>query len=112
VAITNFFFLYSMMRHYTKRLETGAMLKTIGKLLLAGSVLAVICWVASSFFFMRYAHAPAWQNAMVMLVTICCGAGAFFSAAYLLRVTEVHDLVDLLQRRIGTGGSPEPPKGD
>src|SRR5436309_5178212 len=112
VAITNFFFLYSMMRHYTKRLETGAMLKTIGKLLLAGSVLAVICWVASSFFFMRYPHAPGWQNAMVMLVTICCGAGAFFSAAYLLRVTEVHDLVDLLQRRIGRGGSPEPPKGD
>jgi putative peptidoglycan lipid II flippase len=112
VAITNFFFLYSMMRHYTKRLETGAMLKTIGKLLLAGSVLAVICWVASSFFFMRYPHAPGWQNAMVMLVTIVCGAGAFFSAAYLLHVAEVHDVVDLLQRRIGRGGSPEPPKGD
>ena len=112
VAITNFFFLYSMMRHYTKRLETGTMLKTIGKLLVAGTVLAVICWLASGCFFMRYPHAPAWQNAMVMLVTICCGAGAFFSAAYLLRVTEVHDLVDLLQRRIGRGGSPEPPKGD
>src|SRR5437588_1408889 len=102
VAITNFFFLYSMMRHYTKRLETGAMLKTIGKLLLAGVVLAAICWLASSFFFMRYPHAPAWQNAMVMLVTICCGAGAFFSAAYLLRVTEVHDLVELVRRRFRT----------
>src|SRR5947209_1413624 len=112
VAVTNFFFLYSMMRHYTKRLETGAMLKTIGKLLVAGTVLVAICWLASGCFFMRYPNAPAWQNAMVMLVTICCGAGAFFSAAYLLRVTEVHDLVDLLQRRIGTGGSPEPPKGD
>src|SRR5439155_464734 len=52
VAITNFFFLYSMMRHYTKRLETGAMLKTIAKLLLAGTVLAAICWLASSLFFM------------------------------------------------------------
>jgi putative peptidoglycan lipid II flippase len=112
VAITNFFFLYSMMRHYTKRLETGAMLKTIGKLLLAGSVLAVICWVASSFFFMRYPHAPGWQNLLVLLITIVCGAGAFFSAAYLLHVAEVHDVVDLLQRRIGRGGSPEPPKGD
>ena len=112
VAITNFFFLYSMMRHYTKRLETGAMLKTIGKLLLAGSVLAVICWVASSFFFMRYPHALAWQNLLVVLITIVCGAGAFFSATYLLHVAEVHDVVDLLQRRIGRGGSPEPPKGD
>jgi len=78
------------------------MLETIGKLLLAGVVLAAICWLASSFFFMRYPHAPAWQNAMVMLVTICCGAGAFFSAAYLLRVTEVHDLVELVRRRFRT----------
>jgi putative peptidoglycan lipid II flippase len=99
VAITNFFFLYSMMRHYTKHLETGAMLKTIGKLLVAGVGLAVICWLASSFFFMRYPNAPGWQNLIVMLVTICGGAGVFFSAAYLLRVAEVHDLVELVRRR-------------
>src|SRR6266480_709223 len=102
VAITNFFFLYSMMRHYAKRLETGTMLLTVGKLLLAGSVLAVICWLASNFFFMRYPLAPGWQNALVMLATICCGASAFFSAAYLLRVAEVHDLVELVRRRFGS----------
>ena len=100
VAITNFFFLYSMMRHYTKHLETGAMLMTVGKLLIAGTVLAVICWVASSFFFMRHPYAPGWQNLIVLLTTICCGAGAFFSAAYLLRVAEVQDLVDLVKRRL------------
>ena len=99
VAITNFSFLYSMMRYYTRRLETGAMLKTIGKLLLASTVLAGICWLASSFFFMRYPHAPGWQNALVMLLTIGCGAGAFFSAAYLLHVAEVHDVVDLVRSR-------------
>jgi putative peptidoglycan lipid II flippase len=99
VAITNFFFLYSMMRYYTKHLETGALLITVGKLLLAGVLLAVICWVASSFFFMRYPQAPGWQNLIVMLITICCGAGAFFSAAYVLRVAEVLDLVDLIRRR-------------
>lgn len=100
VAITNFFFLYSMMRHYTKHLETGAMLMTVGKLLIAGTVLAVICWVASSFFFMRHPYASGWQNLIVLLTTICCGAGAFFSAAYLLRVAEVQDLVDLVRRRL------------
>jgi putative peptidoglycan lipid II flippase len=100
VAITNFFFLYSMMRHYTKHLETGAMLMTVGKLLIAGTVLAVICWVASSFFFMRHPYAPGWQNLIVLITTICCGAGAFFSAAYLLRVAEVRDLVDLVRRRL------------
>jgi len=99
VAITNFFFLYSMMRRYTKHLETGAMLKTIGKLLIAGIVLAAICWLTWEFFFMRYPHAPGWQNLLVMLITIGCGAGAFFFAAYFLRVSEVHDLVDLVRRR-------------
>jgi putative peptidoglycan lipid II flippase len=101
VAITNFLLLYAMMRHYVKRLETGAMLMTIGKLLIAGVGLAVICWLASRFFFMRYPDAPGWQNLIAMLTTICGGAGTFFSAAYLLHVAEVHDLVDLVRRRFG-----------
>jgi putative peptidoglycan lipid II flippase len=99
VAITNFFFLYSMMRHYTAHLETGTMLKTIAKLLIAGIGLAAVCWLALTFFFARHPHAPDWQNALVMLITICCGAGIFFGGAYLLRVAEVHDLVDLVKRR-------------
>jgi putative peptidoglycan lipid II flippase len=99
VAITNFFFLYSMMRHYTGHLETGTMLKTIAKLLIAGIGLAAACWLALTFFFARHPHAPDWQNLLVMLITICCGAGIFFGGAYLLRVAEVHDLVDLVKRR-------------
>src|SRR6202171_4446531 len=100
VAITNFLFLYSMMRHYTGRLETSAMLLTIGKLLLAGAVLAGICWLASMFFFSTHPHAPILVNLLVMLITIACGAGVFFGVAYLLRVAEVHDVVDLVRRRL------------
>jgi putative peptidoglycan lipid II flippase len=100
VAITNFFFLYSMMRHYTGRLETGAMLLTIGKLLLAGVALAGICWLAFVFFFSTHVHAAGWQNAIMMLITVACGAGTFFGAAYLLRVAEVHDVVELVRRRL------------
>src|SRR5437667_6953167 len=101
VAIANFFFLYSMMRHYTKRLELGAMLKTMAKVLLSGAVLAANCSLAASLLSQPQPAALAWQNLLVMLITICCGAGAFFSAAYLLRVAEVHDLVDLVRRRFG-----------
>ena len=99
VAITNFLLLYSMMRHYTGRLETGAMLLTIGKLLLAGAVLAGICGLAWAFFFSTHAHVPVWQNAIAILITVAVGATAFFSAAYVLRVAEVHDVVELLRRR-------------
>ena len=40
VAITNFVILYAMMRRYTGRLETGAMIRTLAKLLVAGALLA------------------------------------------------------------------------
>jgi peptidoglycan biosynthesis protein MviN/MurJ (putative lipid II flippase) len=100
VAITNFLLLYSMMRHYTGRLETGTMLLTIGKLLLAGAVLAGICWLAWAFFFSTHPHAPIWENLLVMSITIGIGAGTFFGAAYMLRVAEVHDVVDLVRRKL------------
>jgi putative peptidoglycan lipid II flippase len=104
VAITNFFFLYSMMRHYTRRLETGAMLKTIAKLLLAGVGLAAVCWVALNFFYVIHPDAPDWENLIVMLITICSGAAVFFGGAYLFRVAEVHDIVELFRRRFSRNG--------
>jgi putative peptidoglycan lipid II flippase len=99
VAITNFFFLYSMMRYFTGRLETGVMAKTLVKVLLAGAALAGICWLASAFFFSTHPHAPIWANLIAMLTTIAIGAGTFFGTAYLLRVAEVQDVVDLVRRR-------------
>jgi peptidoglycan biosynthesis protein MviN/MurJ (putative lipid II flippase) len=100
VAITNFFFLYTMMRHYTGRLETGAMFQTVAKLLLAGAGLAAICWFASAFFFSAHPHLAAWKNFLTLMITIAGGAGAFFGAAYLRRVAEVHDVVELVRRRL------------
>src|ERR1700716_2972200 len=51
VAFTNFLMLYAMMRHYAGRLETGAMIKTLAKLLAAGALLAGICLLAQHFIF-------------------------------------------------------------
>jgi putative peptidoglycan lipid II flippase len=101
VAITNFLFLYSMMRHYTGRLETAAMFQTLAKLLLAGAGLAAICWLASTFFFSAHTHVAGWKNLIAMIITIATGVAAFFGTAYLLRVAEVHDVVGLIRRRFG-----------
>jgi putative peptidoglycan lipid II flippase len=106
VAITNFLFLYSMMRHYTGRLETGAMFQTIAKLLIAGVGLAAICWLASTFFFSAQVHLTAWKNFLALMITIAIGAGVFFGAAYLLRVAEVQDLVELVRRRFARNDQP------
>jgi putative peptidoglycan lipid II flippase len=106
VAITNFIFLYSMMRHYTGRLETGTMFQTVAKLLLAGIGLAAICWLASTFFFSVQVDLAAWKNFLALMITIAVGAGVFFGAAYLLRVNEVHDLVGLVRRRFARNDQP------
>lgn len=98
VAITNFIFLYSMMRYYAGRLETGKMAQTLSKLIIAGLVLSGICWAASTLVFSG--HPRWWQEALAMLVTMIFGAGSYFGTAYLLGVAEVHDVVDLLRRRL------------
>jgi putative peptidoglycan lipid II flippase len=100
VAVTNFFLLYAMMRRHTGRLETGAMLATLGKIALAGVVLAVVCLAAQQFLLRPATHGSQWQLSFEVLLTIGVGAGAFFGSAYLLRVAEVHDVVTMVRRRL------------
>lgn len=99
VAITNFLFLYGMMRRYTGRLETGAMIRTLAKLLVAGVLLAAICWLAQHFIFFSQTGG-AWRKLFGLTLTIAVGGATFFGAAYLLHVAEVRDVVALVQGRL------------
>jgi putative peptidoglycan lipid II flippase len=99
VAITNFAVLYIMMRRYAKRLETGAMFLSITKLLVAGVPLAAICWFANQYFFLSVPDLPEWKKIVELAVTIAVASTTFFGAAYLLRVAEVHDVVELVRRK-------------
>ncbi|MBA3609337.1 MAG: polysaccharide biosynthesis C-terminal domain-containing protein, partial [Chthoniobacterales bacterium] len=100
VAITNFLLLYALMRRHTGRLETGAMLVTLGKIAFAGAVLAAVCLLSTRYFMAAATQASLWQLILQMLVTIGCGALAFFGTALLLRVTEVQDVVVLARRKL------------
>jgi len=99
VATTNFLLLYGMMRRHTGRLETGQMLVTLGKVLLAGAVLAAVCLVAQRFIFLPTARGSEWKLALDVVITIAAGVGAFFGTAYFLRIAEVHDVVTLVGRK-------------
>ena len=99
MAITNFLILYAMMRHYTGRLETGAMIRTLAKLLVAGALLAAICLLAQRFGGFSTAGATTWQRLVVLLPTIVVSAAGFFGTAYLLNVAEVRDVVELVRGR-------------
>src|SRR4051812_2231694 len=96
VALTNFLLLYVMMRRYIGRLETGMMLRTLAKLAVAGALLAGICFAAQYVHFVS-AEWNLWRKALGLGVTIAVGAGVFFGTAYLLRVAEVRDVVELVR---------------
>ncbi|MGB8340083.1 MAG: murein biosynthesis integral membrane protein MurJ [Chthoniobacterales bacterium] len=100
VAMTNFLLLYTMMRRHTGRLETGTMLATLGKIALAGAVLAGICFFAQHIFFPKPTKGGELRLIAEVLLTIAVGAGAFFSCAYLLRVAEVEDVVTVVRRKL------------
>ena len=86
VAFSNFLMLYAMMRHYTGRLETRVMIKTLAKLAVAGALLAGICLLAQHFIFAT--HVSFWRTLVGMALTISVGGGIFFGVAYLLHVAE------------------------
>src|SRR5262252_1978339 len=93
VATMNFLLLYALMRSHTRRLETRQMLVGLAKICIAGAALALVCWAANHWWL------DAWQNLrfvpklFVLLITIVLGIVTFFGGAFLLRVSEVQDIV-------------------
>jgi putative peptidoglycan lipid II flippase len=101
VATINFLLLYALMRRHMRRLETRQTLVGLGKICLAGALLALICWAANYFWLDAWASLRFFQKLSALLATIACGAAAFFAAAFLLRVSEVQDIIDVFGRRMG-----------
>jgi putative peptidoglycan lipid II flippase len=104
VATINFLLLYGLMRIYTRRLETRRMLIDLGKICLAGLLLAVICGAANYCWGDAWARFRFFERLAALLVTIFLGATAFFAAAFLLRVGEVHEVFALVKRRLSSLG--------
>jgi putative peptidoglycan lipid II flippase len=100
VAICNFMLLYIMMRRYAGPLETGMLLQSLGKLLLAGACLGAVCWFGTHYFFASGIPRSEFQKLIGVGATVVVGATVFFGAAYLLRVEELHDLVEVVKRKL------------
>src|SRR5438445_3268079 len=100
VATMNFLLLYALMRRHTRRLETRQMLTALGKISVAGALLALICWAANYWWLDAWSDMRFFQKLTILLVTIACAGGAFFGTAFLLRVSEVQDIVDVFRRKV------------
>ncbi|MBV9617931.1 MAG: murein biosynthesis integral membrane protein MurJ [Verrucomicrobia bacterium] len=106
VALINFVLLYVMMRKHAGPLETGAFFGLLGKLVIPLALLAGVCWLSLDTVFYPGAHLPEWQKIFGVLLTISVAAIVFFSSAFLFRVNEVRDVVDLVRRKFGRKNQP------
>jgi peptidoglycan biosynthesis protein MviN/MurJ (putative lipid II flippase) len=88
-----------LMRRHVRRLETWQLVIGLGKMCLAGAVLALVCWAANYWYLSAWAQLRFLPKLCELLIAIACAAAAFFSCAYLLRVNEVQDMVDIVRRR-------------
>jgi putative peptidoglycan lipid II flippase len=101
VATINFLLLYALMRRHVRRLETRQLLVGLGKMCLAGAVLALVCWAANYWWLNAWSQLRFFPKLFALLIAIAAGAAAFFGFAYILRVSEVQDIVDIFRRRLG-----------
>jgi putative peptidoglycan lipid II flippase len=101
VATINFLLLYALMRRYTRRLETRQMLIALGKICIAGALLALICWAANYWWLDAWSDMRFFQKLFILLGIIAFGAAAFFAAAFVLRISEVQDIIDVFRRKVG-----------
>lgn len=100
VATINFILLYFLMWKHSGRLETGALIWTFTKLLLAGALLAGVCWAGNYFFFGAGERVPLWKEIVELGLTIGVAAVVFFAATFALRVPEMNDLADVIRRKL------------
>jgi putative peptidoglycan lipid II flippase len=100
VAVINFLLLYMMMRKYAGRLETGALLVTFGKLLIAGALMTIFIEFSGAIPLFDRMHSLLPRLA-VLLTAIAVSAAIFFAVAALLRVTELNDAIAMVRRKLG-----------
>ena len=101
VAITNFLLLYILMRRETSALGGRELAVTLGKLAVAGGVLAAVCWSVEHWLAAGWVSIPFLPRAALLLGTIAIAAGAFFGTALLLRIEELEDIAGLVKRKLG-----------
>jgi putative peptidoglycan lipid II flippase len=81
-------------------LGTKLMLASLFKMLIAGALLAAVCWSAQHWLFVGWAGLGLKLRLLYLFTTIAVGAVVFFGAATLLQIEELADLRRVVQARL------------
>jgi putative peptidoglycan lipid II flippase len=100
VATINFLLLYALMWRHVSRLETRQLLGSLGRICLAGALLALVCWAANHWWLGHWSDMRLMRKIVTLVLVIAVGGATFFSAALALRVGEVWDVLEVVRRRV------------
>ncbi len=100
VATCNFLVLYALMYHQLRGLELRRMLVLLGKTMLAGAALGLVCaasmhWLLSDWMTQSLVH-----KTCALFATIGGGGLAFVGAGLALRIEELNELISMVKRRL------------
>jgi peptidoglycan biosynthesis protein MviN/MurJ (putative lipid II flippase) len=76
------------------------MLVALGKICVAGALLALICWAANYLWLDTWSDMRFFQKLAILLATIAVAGAGFFATAFLLRISEVQDIIDVFRRKV------------
>ena len=100
VALANFLALYLLMRSALGTLESRQLLVGLGKVLLAGAVLAAVCILGGESIGLGVPGGGKLLLSLRLAGVIAVAAVAFFVSARLLGVAEMDDLLGAVRRRL------------
>ena len=100
VALTNFGLLYWCMRREIARLDTRRLLVTLVKVFLASDALALVCWGGKWLLLERWHTMGLFLRMSALGLTIVLAMGAFAAVAAVLRLREMRDLLDAVNRKL------------
>ncbi len=100
VALANFALLYWFMRKEIGSIDTKPLLIVLAKVFLASDALALVCWGCDWLMLSRWAEMGFVFRLISLSLTIGLAIGAFAVVATLLRLREMHDLLDAMKRRL------------
>lgn len=100
VALSNFAMLYFFMHREIARLETKRLIVTLVKIFIASDALALVCWGCDWLMLSQWAGMGFTLRALSLTLTIALALGAFCATAALLRLREMHDILDVVKRRL------------
>lgn len=99
-ASVNFLLLYLAMRKFAGDIGTLDLIITLGKLLVAGGLMAGVCALANHYLFGQLAHLQLVLKILLLGSTIAAASTVYFIVSKLLRVPEADEALSLVLRKI------------